>query len=124
MTAQPPPTPDVIDIEGLSVHTVIGIFEHERTRKQEVVVHLRLETDARVAAKHDTIDHALDYKAVAKRVIALVEDSSFHLIETMADRIASALLAEFPTPRVTVRVEKPGALRYVRNVSITITREC
>ena len=114
---------DRVTVERLSILTVVGVFGEERKQPQEVILHLDLETDARRAALRDDLEHALDYAAVARRVTAVVGDSRFHLIETLAERVAEVLLAEFPTPRVTVRVEKPGALHEAKTVAITITRE-
>ena len=113
---------DFIDIEGLTVRTIVGIFEHERVSRQAVNLDLRLATDVRRAAEGDDIEQALDYKKVTKRVLELVEDSSFFLVETLAERIAEVILTEFDCPLVRVRVQKPGALRYARTVGITITR--
>jgi dihydroneopterin aldolase len=114
---------DVIEIEGLSLRATIGIFDFERDRRQEVIVSLRLHTDIRAAATSDDIARALDYKRVTKRVIDLVEGSSFFLVETLAERIASLVLEEPLAERVEVRVEKPGALRHARTVAVEIVRE-
>jgi len=114
---------DVIAIEGLSLRAVIGIFDFERDRRQEVVVSLRIHTDTRAAAASDDIARALDYKVVTKRVIDLVEGSSFFLVETLADRIAGCVLEEPLAGRVEVRVEKPGALRHARTVAVEISRD-
>jgi 2-amino-4-hydroxy-6-hydroxymethyldihydropteridine diphosphokinase len=52
----------------------------------------------------------------------LVEGSSFHLVEKMAAEIAALCLDEPAVERVTVRVEKPGALRFARSVGVEIER--
>ena len=113
---------DVIEIEGLDLRTVIGIFDFERDRRQDVSISLQIETDIRPAAQSDAIGDALDYKRVTKRVIELVEASSFFLIETLVERVATCVLEEPRASRVTVRIDKPGALRYARTVGIRITR--
>ena len=113
---------DRIDIVGLSVRAVIGIFDWERRRRQRVVLDLSLATDVRRAARSDRIEDALDYKRVSKRVQEFVRKSRFFLLETLAEEVARLLLAEFPARAVTVRAEKPGALRGAVTVAVTITR--
>jgi len=113
---------DVIEVSGLSLRTVIGVFDFERDRRQEVIVTLRIHTDIRAAAASDDIGRALDYKRVTKRVIDLVEGSSAFLVETLAERIAGCVLEEPLAERVEVRVEKPGALRHARTVAVEIVR--
>lgn len=122
MTEPKPSKGDFIDIEGLSIRTIIGIFDEERVRKQEVVLFLRMYTDMTAAARSDQIEDAVDYKSITKRVIALVRDSEFFLLERMAEQVAQLVLEHSAVQQVRVRVEKPGALRYARTVAVTIER--
>jgi dihydroneopterin aldolase len=79
--------------------------------------------DIRKAARTDRIEDALDYKQIAKRVQQFVEDSSYQLVETLAENIATVVLNEFPVPWIAVRVNKPGAIRGSRDVGVIIRRE-
>ena len=60
------------------------------------------------------------YKSVAKRIIEFVEQSSFQLVETLAERIAGIIIDEFGVSWVRVRLSKPGAIRGSREVGILI----
>lgn len=114
---------DFIHIRDLSIRCIIGIFPEERVTLQEVVLNLRLGTDAvAAAARSDAIGDTIDYKALKQRVIALVESSSFNLIETLADRVAALCLEDSRTGEVQVTVDKPGALRFTRSVAVEVTR--
>jgi dihydroneopterin aldolase len=64
----------------------------------------------------------LDYKSVAKRVIAFVEASEFMLVETMAHRMAMLILEEFGIEWVRIWINKPGAIRGSRDVGVAIER--
>lgn len=113
---------DIVYINDLRVDTVIGIFEWERRIRQTVSLDLDLATDIRKAADSDHIDHALDYKAIGKRIITFVEEAEFELVETLAERVAQIVLSEFPVPWLKLRVGKPGALRHARDVGVVIER--
>ncbi|MFI5142934.1 MAG: dihydroneopterin aldolase [Thermoanaerobaculales bacterium] len=114
---------DCIFVAGLEVYCIIGLQTWERQVKQKLHIHLTLETDTRAAAASDTVADALDYRAVSKRVQELVEGSSFQLVEALAERIAATVLAEFPrASALTVRVEKPGAVRFSESVGVEIRR--
>ena len=89
---------DIIFLRELRVDTVIGIYDWEREIRQEIVIDLEMATDIRKAAQSDHIDDTLDYKSVAKRIIAFVQESSFQLVETLAERIAEIILTEFNVP--------------------------
>lgn len=113
---------DKIHIRNLTLRCLIGVYPRERRAKQTVVVNLVLTADHRRAARSDQLADAVNYKTLKQRIVALVTQSSFRLIETLADRIARACLAEPGVRRVMVTVDKPGALRYARSVAVEITR--
>lgn len=120
MNTQPPT--DSVFLSELRVETVIGIWEWERKIRQTVSIDLEMGADIRQAAKTDSIDDTLNYKAVAKRVQQFVADSEFQLVETMAEKISELVLAEFDVPWIQVRVSKPGAIRGAKDVGVRIHR--
>lgn len=113
---------DRIYIRDLGLRCIIGIYEDERREKQDIVLNLVLEGDFSAAAASDSIEDAVDYKALKKRVIRFVESSSFNLIETLGTRIADLCLEHPKIQRATVTVDKPGALRFARSVAFETTR--
>lgn len=113
---------DTIFLRDLRIRTIVGIWEWERRMPQIVSIDLDMGTDIRRAAQSDQIEDTLDYKAVTRRVKALVTDSGFNLIETMAERIAALIIDEFGAPWVRVAVHKPGAIRGSRDVGVVIER--
>ena len=113
---------DRIFLRGLAVECIIGFIEWERRLKQTVVIDLELPVDCRRAALTDDVANTLDYKKVAKRVIAFVEASEFHLVETLAHRMAITVLEDFGIEWIRISVNKPGAIRGSRDVGVTIER--
>ncbi|MGB5247397.1 MAG: dihydroneopterin aldolase [Woeseia sp.] len=113
---------DTIFLTDMRIDTVVGIWEWERKIRQTVAIDLEMGFDIRPAAATDSIDDTLNYKLVAKRVQQFVADSSFKLVETMAERIAGIVLDEFDVAWVQVRVNKPGAIRGARDVGVLIRR--
>lgn len=113
---------DRIYVEDLLLRTIIGIDEEERHNLQDVVVNLTLYADTRAAGVSDDIEDAVNYRTITKRVIKLVEESSFYLVEKLAAEIAILCLEDPRVERAMVRVEKPGALRFARSVSVEIER--
>ena len=113
---------DVIYIRDLKIECVIGVYEWERRVKQTVILDLDLAADIRRAAQTDHIDDTVNYKAVAKRLMAYIGASEFQLVETLAERVAEILLNEFALPWVRVKVNKKGALRGATDVGVIIER--
>lgn len=113
---------DRIFLHGLTTECIIGFIDWERRVKQTVVLDIELPVDCRRAALSDDVADTLDYKKVAKRVLAFVEASQFQLVETLAHRLALTLLGEFSLPWVRVSLNKPGAIRHSRDVGVRILR--
>ncbi|HEX3913222.1 MAG TPA: dihydroneopterin aldolase [Steroidobacteraceae bacterium] len=113
---------DKIFIHALKTETIVGIFDWERQVKQAVVLDLEFSADIRKAALSDSIDDTLNYKRVAKRVLAFIEASSFHLVETLAEHVAMLILEEFNVAWVRIALSKPGAIRSSRDVGVILER--
>jgi dihydroneopterin aldolase len=113
---------DTIFIHGLKTETIVGIFDWERQVKQTVLLDVEFSADIRRAALSDSIDDTLNYKGVAKRVLAFVEASSFHLVETLAEHIAMLILEEFAVASVRISLSKPGAIRGSKDVGVKLER--
>ena len=113
---------DRIFLRGLTAECIIGFIEWERRVKQTVVVDLELPVDCRRAAVSDDVADTVDYKRVAKRVLAYIEASEFKLVETLAHRLAMLLLEEFGLEWVRISLNKPGAIRSSRDVGVVIER--
>lgn len=113
---------DIIFLRDLRIETVIGIWEWERKIRQTVAIDLEMSADIRRAAATDQVEDTLNYKLVAKRLQQFVGESSFQLVETLAEKIAAVVLDEFEVAWVRVSVNKPGAIRGARDVGVVIER--
>lgn len=113
---------DIVFINDLRIETIIGIYDWERKVKQTISLDLEMGTDIRKSAETDAIEDTLNYKAVAKRLIAFVGESEYQLVETLAGKITDIVLAEFSVPWVRLTVHKPGAVRGSRDVGVIIER--
>jgi dihydroneopterin aldolase len=113
---------DIVYIRELQVETVIGIYDWEREVRQTVSLDLEMGTDIRAAAATEDIENTLNYKTVAKRLIAFISQSEFLLVETMAEEIAQIVQEEFNVPWLRLRLSKPGAVRGARDVGVIIER--
>ena len=113
---------DIVYIEDLRIETVIGIYGWEQEVKQVISIDLEMATDIRRAAETDRIEDTLNYKAVAKRIIAYVQENRPELVESLAERIAELIQQEFAVPWLRLKLSKPGAVRGSRAVGIIIER--
>jgi dihydroneopterin aldolase len=114
---------DKIFIHALKAEAIIGIYDWERQVRQTVLVDLEIGADIRKAALTDSIEDTLNYKRVAKRVLAFVEASEFQLVETLAEHLAMLILEEFGVAFVRIVLSKPGAVRNSKDVGVEVERD-
>lgn len=113
---------DRVLIEGLSVETVIGAYDWERTIRQRLTLDLELATDIRPAAADDDLTKTLDYAAISSRIIEFADASHFELVETFAERLVAMLREEFTIPWIGLTLRKPGAVAEASAVGVRIER--
>lgn len=115
--------PDKIHIRDLLVRCIIGTRRNERVKKQDVLINITLYADIAKACETDNISDTVDYHYIKEDIVAMVEQSSFFLVERLAGAVAEICLRNDLVFAVSVTVEKPGALRYARNVGVEILRK-
>lgn len=103
-------TGDEVFVEGLECYGYHGVHPEERRLGQRFSVDVAVATSLGEAGATDDVKQTVSYSAVARRARAIVEGPPRHLIETVAEDIASAVLADFPrATAVTVTLRKPNA---------------
>src|SRR6516225_4605591 len=115
---------DKILIYAIDCVAAIGVTPDERRTRQRLSIDVELFVDTRKAAQTDSLKDAIDYAVVAAAVATVCGERDYHLIETVAGRIADRVLSGFPvsTVRVLVRKISPVAEPRVQYVSVEIVR--
>lgn len=114
---------DKVFIEDLLVRGVIGVTEKERSNPQDIICNIILFTDIYACGQTDNIENCVNYRTVAKTVFAHVEKVARFTVEALATDIAGICLDFKGVNEVTVRVEKPGAVRFSKSVGVEIHRK-
>lgn len=113
---------DQIFIKDLLIRGVIGISEKEREQPQDILVNVVISADISKAGETDNVDDSVNYRTVAKKILAHVEKVQRYTVEALATDIARLVLAEPQIVSVRVKVEKPGAVRFSKSVGVEIER--
>ncbi|NJC96630.1 MAG: dihydroneopterin aldolase [Anaerolineales bacterium] len=113
---------DKVIIKNLLARGIIGIRDWERKRPQNILINITLYTDTSNAATTDEIQYCADYSEIAKKVQAHAESAGRFTVEALANDLARICLEEKNVLKVSVRVEKPGAVRFAESVGVEIER--
>lgn len=112
-----------IRITDLKLHTIIGIYEHERIMKQDVIVNIIIDFDAAKVIESDNLKDTVDYHSMTQKIITQVENSSFFLLEKLTNLIVDIVMEDKLVNEVYVRVDKPNALRFADSVAVELNRK-
>jgi FolB domain-containing protein len=113
---------DKVFIRDLVARGIIGINDWEREKPQEILINIVLETDIRKAGELDDLQYSVNYRTIAKKAIAHAETAKRLTVEALTTDLAYICLEEPGVQRATVRVEKPGAVRFSKSVGVEIER--
>lgn len=116
---------DEITLTGLTVFGRHGVFDFEREQGQEFTVDVTLRLDLAPAAASDDVRDTVHYGELAEALAAIIEGEPFDLIETLAEQLAAACLANSRVASTSVTVHKPHAPieRSFADVSVTVHRD-
>ncbi|MEK7388988.1 MAG: dihydroneopterin aldolase [Elusimicrobiota bacterium] len=118
--------PDMLWLNGIECRARVGVPARERAHRQKILVDVGMEIDARKAAERDDIRLSVDYSTVERTVRSEAETGERVLIETLAERLAAAVLrGQGGVRAVNVRVRKtPAVMPRTREVCVAIYRTC
>jgi dihydroneopterin aldolase len=97
---------DWLRLARIQAYGHLGVTQKERDLGQRIEADVELAYAPSEKRRPDVIDDAMDYEEIYRLVRAQIEMSRCRLIETLAEELALALIQEFDTPRVRVRVRK------------------
>ncbi len=113
----------IVTIKNLRLRTIVGIYDWEKEKPQEITINLRVTFDGTTAAKKDDIEETINYKQLRNQIMGNIEDNDFNLVERIASETADIALSFPLAQKVWVEVDKPGALRLTDSVSIIVEKE-
>lgn len=115
---------DKILVSAIDCVVSLGVSAEERAVKQRLSVDVEVSTDTRKAARSDSLEDAIDYGPIVEMVVGLAASKEFHLIETLAEAIANAVLIghDGHSVRVVIRKTPPPLAAQVDFVAVEIVR--
>ncbi|MFQ5676402.1 MAG: dihydroneopterin aldolase [bacterium] len=102
-------TNDIVKLKNMTFHAYHGVWDEEREIGQRFEVDAEFKLDVSKATRSDKLKDTVDLYAVFKAVEQIVLNGKFRLLETMAEKIAMAILEKFDVAEVLIRVRKPHA---------------
>ncbi|SES97295.1 dihydroneopterin aldolase [Thalassotalea agarivorans] len=113
---------DKVFIQGLSIQTTIGFYAWEKEIKQTLIIDLEMGWNTQLAAENDELNKTLDYADISETIATFANNNPVDLLETLAERLANYLMAEYQIPWLKLRIAKPTAVHNAHAVGVEIER--
>ncbi len=113
---------DKVFIKGLHIQTTIGVYPWEKEIKQTLVINLTMGWNTALAAKNDELTKTLNYAEISIAIEAFANKNPVELLETLAERLAKYLMAEYQIPWLQLSIGKPNAVHNTDTVGVEIER--
>jgi D-erythro-7,8-dihydroneopterin triphosphate epimerase len=110
----------IIRVKKLLIRTFIGFNPEELRNKQDVLINMTIRADVNEAIRNDDVSESYNYKTITKKVIKLVQEGEFKMLENLTQQILDLILKNPQVEWAKVEVDKPHALRFAESVSIEL----
>jgi len=108
-----------IRVKNLLIRTYIGFNPDELINKQDVIINIEIDAEiSDMAIESDEPLDIFDYKIITKKVITLVQEGKFKLLEVLRKNILDLIMEDEKVKWAKVEVDKPHALRFAESVSL------
>ncbi len=116
----------LVFVRGLEVRARLGVYPHEERAPQRVRIGIEAAVEDDAAPDGigaDRLARVVDYGQLAETARRMATEGHLRLAETLAERIALAVLAGQPRVQsVRVTVEKPEAIADAESVGVVVER--
>lgn len=113
----------IIRVKNLLIRTYIGFNPEELKNKQDVVINMSIKANLENAIENDHVNNSYNYKTITKKVIALVQEGQFKMLENLTQQVLDLIMENKNVEWARVEVDKPHALRFAESVSIELESE-
>lgn len=110
------PATNYIELEGIKVKTIIGVYAYEKKIRQDLLLDLIIPLP--IGDFLDKLENTIDYDKLCQTITHFIESEQFDLIETVAQKTIELIQKEFFVPHLLIRVTKPHVLKHVGKVSV------
>ena len=113
---------DTVFIRELRLDAWVGLYRREKVAPQTIELDIEIGIPGDAVFATGRVADTIDYAVVIEHIQALVAKEHVGLVETLADRIANMIIADFRAPRVRVCIAKLGAVRNAKHVGVCVER--
>ena len=118
-----------INIDGITVFAKHGVYDEEKINNQKFLIDLNVELKEEIINlsnyELDSLDETINYETFVNGVVAICNNNSFNLLETLAYTILNSFKKHEKISFMTVTIHKPNSPLQdnVDDISVTVSEK-
>lgn len=114
---------DCVLINDLTLPMSVGIYDHEKSQHQNVIINVKIYVEKSTITQKHTIDNVVSYEEIADKIKIICGSKHFDLVEELAEDISKICLNNHLTQATEISIEKPDIIDETRSVGVQILRQ-
>ena len=107
-------------IKNFIIEEIIGIHEHEKTKKQKIKFNIVLDVNQNSVPDEKDIKSIVDYEKITNKLENLTKSKKYNFLESLAEDSFKEIFEDKRISSVTIKIEKPEAIKNAKSVGIEV----
>ena len=107
-------------IKNFIIEEIIGIHEHEKTKKQKIKFNIILNISQSTIPNEKNIKSIVDYEKITNKLKNLAKNKKYNFLESLAENSFKEIFEDKKINSVTIKIEKPEAIKNAESVGVEV----
>ena len=107
-------------IKDFIIHEIIGIHDHEKTKKQKIKFNIVLDVDQNTVPNEKDIKSIVDYEKITNKLENLAKDKKYNFLESLTEDSFKEIFEDKRISSVKIKIEKPDAIKNADSVGVEV----
>ena len=109
-------------IKDFIVQEIIGIHEHEKTKKQKIKFNIVVNVNQNTVPDEKDIKSIVDYEKITNKLENLVKNKKYNFLESLAEDSFKEIFEDKRINSVKIKIEKPDAIKNADSVGVEVLK--
>jgi len=109
-------------IKDFIIQEIIGIHEHEKTKKQKIKFNIVVNVDQNTVPDEKNIKSIVDYEKITNKLENLVKNKKYNFLESLAEDSFKEIFEDKRINSVKIKIEKPDAIKNADSVGVEVLK--
>ena len=111
-----------VSIKDFVIHEIIGIHDHEKTKKQKIKFNIIIDVDQNTLPDERDLKSIIDYEKITTKLENLTKNKKYNFLESLAEDSFKEIFEDKRINSVKIKIEKPDAIKNADSVGVEVLK--